>query len=131
MEEADAITTRRMAIWERYHAAFETLERTGRIRRPVVPEGCTHNAHMYYLLLRDLDDRTVFIERMKVEGIHCVFHYVPLHSAPQGRKIGRTAGDMMVTEDVADRLVRLPLWLGLEDQLSEIIDRIYKELVSA
>jgi dTDP-4-amino-4,6-dideoxygalactose transaminase len=124
MEEADAITTRRMVIWERYHAAFEELELAGRLRRPIVPAGCQHNAHMYYLLLRDLDDRTVFIERMKAEGIHCVFHYVPLHSAPQGRKIGRAAGDMTVTEDVADRLVRLPLWLGLEDHQDAVTDLV-------
>jgi len=130
MEEADAITARRMAIWDRYHGAFEVMERAGRVRRPVVPEGCKHNAHMYYLLLRDLDDRTAFIERMRAEGIHCVFHYVPLHSAPQGRKVGRAAGDMTVTENLSDRLVRLPLWLGLDDQQSEVINRIFMEFGS-
>jgi dTDP-4-amino-4,6-dideoxygalactose transaminase len=65
---------------------------------------------------------------MKAEGIHCVFHYVPLHSAPQGRKIGRTAGDMMVTEDVADRLVRLPLWLGLESEQRTVVDHVSRAL---
>ncbi|NCC30513.1 MAG: dTDP-4-amino-4,6-dideoxygalactose transaminase [Chloroflexia bacterium] len=123
MEEADAITARRLAIWERYHAAFEPLERAGRVRRPVIPDGCGHNAHMYYLLLRDLDDRTAFIQAMKARDIHCVFHYVPLHSAPQGRMIGREADDgLVVTTNLADRLVRLPLWLGLEDEQERVIE---------
>jgi dTDP-4-amino-4,6-dideoxygalactose transaminase len=122
MEEADAITTRRLALWERYHAAFEPLERAGRVRRPVIPDGCGHNAHMYYLLLHDLDDRTAFIQAMKAEGIHCVFHYVPLHSAPYGRKVGRMADDLAVTTDLADRLVRLPLWLGLEEFQYRVIE---------
>jgi dTDP-4-amino-4,6-dideoxygalactose transaminase len=125
MEEADAITARRMAIWQRYHAAFEPLERTGRVRRPVIPDGCGHNAHLYYLLLRDLDDRTAFIDAMKRAGIHCVFHYVPLHSAPQGRAVGRAMGDLPVTRDTADRLVRLPLWLGLEEQQERVIDQAW------
>lgn len=122
MEEADAITARRLVLWEHYHAAFEPLERTGRVRRPVIPDGCGHNAHMYYLLLRDLDDRTAFIQAMKAEDIHCVFHYVPLHSAPQGRKIGRMADELAVTTDLANRLVRLPLWLGLEEQQDRVIE---------
>ncbi|MDT8421979.1 MAG: dTDP-4-amino-4,6-dideoxygalactose transaminase [Desulfuromonadales bacterium] len=122
MEEADAITARRLAIWDKYHAAFEALEQAGRLRRPIIPEECEHNAHMYYLLLRDLDDRSWFIDAMKQEGIQCVFHYVPLHSAPYGRKIGRTAGELPVTDDIAERLVRLPLWLGLEDHQDRVIE---------
>ena len=128
MEEADAITARRLAIWQRYHEAFEPLERAGRLRRPVVPAGCGHNAHLYYLLLRDLDDRTAFIEAMKAAGIHCVFHYVPLHSAPQGRLVGRAAGDLPVTSDLADRLVRLPLWLGMEEHSERIVQAAYETL---
>jgi dTDP-4-amino-4,6-dideoxygalactose transaminase len=83
---------------------------------------------MYYLLLRDLDDRSAFIEHMKAEGVHCVFHYVPLHSAPQGRKIGRVVGDMTVTEDLADRLVRLPLWLELEESQSYVVNAVWASL---
>lgn len=131
MEEADAITARRLALWERYHAAFEPLERVGRVRRPKIPDGCGHNAHMYYLLLRDLDDRTAFIQAMKAEDIHCVFHYVPLHSAPQGRKVGRMVDDLSVTTDLADRLVRLPLWLGLEEQQERVIDTAHRVLCQA
>ena len=113
MEEADYISARRMSIWQRYHAAFEWLENEVPVHRPVVADERAHNAHMYYLLLSDLQDRTAFIEAMKQAEIHCVFHYVPLHTAPYGRLSGRAAGPLSVTTDVADRLVRLPLWLGL------------------
>jgi dTDP-4-amino-4,6-dideoxygalactose transaminase len=122
LEEADTITARRLALWDRYHSAFESLERQGRLRRPIIADGCTHNAHMYYLLLASLDDRTAFIEHMASRGIQCVFHYVPLHSSPYGRRVGRTAGSLSVTEDLADRLVRLPLWVGLEDQLDAVVE---------
>lgn len=124
MEEADTITGRRLALWGRYHAAFEHLERAGRVRRPIIPDGCGHNAHLYYLLLRDRDDRTRFIAAMKAAGIDCVFHYVPLHRAPQGRKVGRAHGELPVTSDLADRLVRLPLWLGLEEHQARVIDTL-------
>lgn len=126
MEEAEQITSRRLAIWERYHAAFEPLEREGRLRRPVVPDDCGHNAHMYYLLLRDLGDRTAFIDAMKQAGINCVFHYVPLHSSPKGYELSRSSGDLPLTNDLADRLVRLPLWLGLEEKLDYVIESSYR-----
>jgi len=122
MEEAETITARRLALWERYHAAFEPMEREGRVRRPVIPEACGHNAHMYYLLLHDLEDRTVFIEALKAEGINCVFHYVPLHNSPYGRRVGRCAVELRNTSNLADMLVRLPLWLGLEEDQCKVID---------
>jgi dTDP-4-amino-4,6-dideoxygalactose transaminase len=121
MEEADYISARRMSIWQRYHAAFESLENEVPVRRPVVADRGAHNAHLYYLLLRDLQDRTAFIEAMKQAEINCVFHYVPLHTAPYGRLSGRAAGPLPVTTEVADRLVRLPLWLGLEEHLEYVI----------
>jgi dTDP-4-amino-4,6-dideoxygalactose transaminase len=124
MEEAEKITKQRLSIWERYHQAFAALEHEHAVRRPVIPEGCTNNAHMYYLLLSDLDQRTSFISQLKAEGIQCVFHYVPLHSAPVGRSCGRAVGDMANTDSLANRLVRLPLWLGLEEQQPAVIDRI-------
>lgn len=126
MQEADSITKSRLAIWDRYHAAFEALETTGDIRRPKIPEGCAHNAHMYYLLLRDLKQRTSFIDHMSQEGVHCVFHYVPLHTAPQGSRRGRSEGELSVTCNVADRLVRLPLWMGLDEAQGRVIDRVVK-----
>jgi dTDP-4-amino-4,6-dideoxygalactose transaminase len=124
MEEAQTITQRRLAIWSHYHAAFAEAEHEGLVRRPIVPAYCTHNAHMYYLLLNSLEQRTAFIERLKQEGIHCVFHYVPLHSSPQGQRCGRAVGNMKNTLQLSDRLVRLPLWLGIEDQLPMVIEKI-------
>lgn len=124
MEEADAITGRRLAIWHTYHQGFADLERNGLARRPVIPASCGHNAHMYYLLLANVDSRTRFIERLKQEGIHCVFHYVPLHSAPEGRKVGRVHGDLAHTVALSGRLVRLPLWLGLEEHQPEVIHKV-------
>ncbi|HVV97508.1 MAG TPA: dTDP-4-amino-4,6-dideoxygalactose transaminase [Rhodanobacteraceae bacterium] len=116
IEEAETSTERRLAIWQRYHEAFADLEAAGRLRRPIVPEHCRHNAHMYYLLLRDLDERTRFIRALKEADIHPVFHYVPLHSAPAGLRFGRAVGDLPVTTHASDRLVRLPLWLPDMDQ---------------
>jgi dTDP-4-amino-4,6-dideoxygalactose transaminase len=124
MEGADAITQRRLAIWARYHEAFAELEASGQVRRPVVPDHCRHNAHMYYLLLPDADTRTAFISRLAANGVHSVFHYVPLHSSPYGRSVGRAVGDLAQTDDISGRLVRLPLWLGLEDHQDRVIDAV-------
>jgi len=122
MQEAEDITARRLATWERYHAAFADLETAGRLRRPKIPGDCQHNAHMYYLLMRDLGDRTALIDTMKRQDVHCVFHYVPLHSSPEGRISGRAIGELPVTCDLADRLVRLPLWVGLGDAQEVVVD---------
>ena len=124
MEEADAINRRRLGIWNTYHQWFGEAEKAGRLRRPVIPGHCAHNAHMYYLLLPDLARRTAFIERMKQVDVQCVFHYIPLHSAPAGREFGRAHDGLEVTSDIADRLVRLPLWLGLEDAQVDVIQKV-------
>lgn len=121
MEEADAITSKRLAIWDRYHAAFEYLEVAGKVRRPVIPATTTHNAHMYYLLLPSLADRTRFIAGMKEAGVSTVFHYVPLHSSPHGETVARSHGDLSNTSDLSGRLVRLPLWVGLEQSQDDVI----------
>jgi dTDP-4-amino-4,6-dideoxygalactose transaminase len=121
MEEADAITRRRLDIWSNYHESFAGLEEAAKVQLPTVPCECVHNAHMYYLLLPSLDLRTALIERLKSKGIHTVFHYVPLHSSPRGKSIGRATGDMTHTDNTGDRLVRLPMWLGLEEQLGDVI----------
>lgn len=128
LEEADNITSKRMAIWQRYHSAFAALEQAGRLRRPVVPDNCEHNAHMYYLLLDSLAERTAFIDAMRAQGINCVFHYVPLHSAPQGIKTSPANIDLPLTSDIANRLVRLPLWLGLEEVQLQVIDAVVQVL---
>lgn len=124
MEEADSITQRRLAIWDKYHQAFGDVEQAGKLRRPFIPDDCEHNAHMYYLLLPDLDTRTAFIEHMRQAGINCVFHYIPLHSAPAGQRLGRPHGDLSVTSAISDRLVRLPLWLGVEEHQARVIEAV-------
>jgi dTDP-4-amino-4,6-dideoxygalactose transaminase len=131
MEEADAITKRRLDIWVNYHQWFANLEKAGKVRRPIVPRECAHNAHMYYLLLLSLDLRTAFIERLKTRGIHTVFHYIPLHSSPRGETIGRAVGDMTNTNNTGDRLVRLPLWLGLEERQTEVIGEVIEAVAEA
>jgi dTDP-4-amino-4,6-dideoxygalactose transaminase len=128
MEEADSITRRRLDLWSAYHHSFEDLEIRGKIRRPIIPSGCVHNAHMYYLLLPDLDKRTAFIESLKQRRINAVFHYVPLDSSPMGEKYGRRSGALMQTRLMSDRLVRLPLWLGLEEHQKDVIQHISAEL---
>jgi dTDP-4-amino-4,6-dideoxygalactose transaminase len=130
MQMAEAITGRRLAIWARYHEAFAGLERSGRARRPVVPSHTTPNAHNYYLLVRDAETRARFIENLRADGIHAVFHYVPLHDSPAGKRFGRASGSMAVTRSVADRLVRLPLWLGLENRQDEVIDSCLRALAA-
>ncbi|MEW9571380.1 dTDP-4-amino-4,6-dideoxygalactose transaminase [Rhodanobacter sp. Si-c] len=120
-EAADAITARRLAIWDRYHDWAAPLESGGLLRRPTVPVDCIHNAHMYYLLLGDLAGRTRFIEAMKASGIGVVFHYIPLHSSPAGQRYGRTHGVLHHTDATSDRLVRLPLWVGLEDHQDHVM----------
>ncbi|QOL51471.1 dTDP-4-amino-4,6-dideoxygalactose transaminase [Massilia litorea] len=121
MEEAQAITARRLALWDRYHAALAPLEAAGKLRRPVVPEQCVHNAHMYYVLLDSLDQRTRVMANMKERGVNTVFHYVPLHSAPAGLTHSRTHGGMENTDGLSERLLRLPLWVGLEDELDTVV----------
>ena len=121
MDEADAINRRRLALWSTYHQGFRRVEENGTCRRPDVPGDCAHNAHMYYLLLPDLERRTRFIEQMRAHAIGAVFHYVPLHSAPMGQKRGRVCGSMSNTDSLSERLVRMPLWLGLEDEQARII----------
>lgn len=128
IEEADSITRQRLAIWNTYHQWLAEAEKAGKIRRPVVPAHCQHNAHMYYILLPDLTARTAFIDRLKNAGINSVFHYIPLHSAPAGQRFGRPHGELPVTTDISDRLVRLPLWIGLEECQVKIIQHVLEAL---
>ncbi len=124
MEDAKSITQRRMDIWDTYHAAFEGLENEGLMRRPVVPDECQHNAHMYYILLPDNINRSEFIHALRADGVGTVFHYVPLHSSPMGLKVGRAHGALKNTDRLSERLVRLPLWLGLEDYQHDVIKKV-------
>jgi dTDP-4-amino-4,6-dideoxygalactose transaminase len=130
MQDADAITNRRIAIWNRYHTTFERLEHSGHIRRPIVPAERTHNAHMYYLLLQDLAKRTEFITEMMRNNFSCVFHYVPLHSSNAGMRHGRTHGELNITNQQSDRLVRLPMFYelteSLQDKVMDAVNKIFR-----
>jgi dTDP-4-amino-4,6-dideoxygalactose transaminase len=123
MEDAESITARRREIWNQYHERLESNERAGRIRRPVIPADCLHNAHMYYVLLPDSGRRNRLIERLRARGINAVFHYVPLHSSPAGMRLARTAGQLHNTDDLSGRLLRLPLWLGLDAEVPDVVAR--------
>ncbi len=127
LELAEEITSNRMATWDRYYHAFEELEADGKIELPVIPEGCTHNAHMFYLKCKDLEERTALIQFLKHNDILAVFHYVPLHTAPAGLKYGRFHGEDIYTTKESERLVRLPLYYGLEPEKTEYIISKVKE----
>ena len=123
MEKADAINKRRLDIWANYHQWFANVEKAGKVRRPTVPRECGHNAHMYYLLLPNLESRTAVIDCLKSKGIQTVFHYIPLHSSPCGQTVGRAMGNMGNTNNTGENLVRLPLWLGLEERQTDVIEQ--------
>ena len=128
MEAASWITARRKALWKAYHAGLESLATAGNLRRPIVPEQVIGNGHMYYILLRDAARRPDFIGRLSATGIDAVSHYVPLHSSPAGRRFGRCHGTLDHTSMAAARLVRLPMWLGLEAQQPRVIDAVGRAL---
>ena len=115
MEEAQLITDRRLAIWQSYHEALAPLEAAGKLRRPIIPADCQHNAHMYYILLDSYATRTRVIQELNQQGINSVFHYVPLHLAPAGKLHARVHGELTNTEELSDSLLRLPLWVGMNN----------------
>ena len=123
LEAAEVILARRQALWQRYHDGFAELERAGVARRPFVPREATPNAHSYFLLLPDAAQRPPFIEALRRDNVNAVFHYVPLHSSPAGRRHARVHGSMQVTDAMSARLVRLPSWIGLEAQQDYVIER--------
>lgn len=127
LERADEINEDRLATWHAYYEAFAPLAEAGRVELPVVPKGCVHNAHMFYLKVRDLEERTAFIEHLKQHGVMAVFHYVPLHSSPAGLKFGRFHGEDVYTTRESDRLVRLPMYYGLIDADRETVIRAVRE----
>lgn len=121
LEEAQSITNERLAIWGRYHELLAPFEQKGLLRRPIVPADCQHNAHMYYVLLAPEIDRQYVLSELKKNDIYSVFHYVPLHSSPAGQRYGRAHGELEVTVKQSERLVRLPLWVGLAPAQQERI----------
>jgi dTDP-4-amino-4,6-dideoxygalactose transaminase len=125
MEEAETLTLKRTAIWEDYHKELEGMEKTGVLRRPVVPNECRHNRHMYYIILPDLKTRDYVLDTLNAQGINAIFHYIPLHSSPAGKKYGIVHGNLKVTCAIADRIVRLPLWVGMDrEKVAEIVSAI-------
>ena len=123
LEEAQRITNGRLAAWQRYHELLAPLEQQGLFRRPFVPPDCQHNGHMYYILLAPEIDRQQVLDELKRNGIGAVFHYVPLHSSPAGMRFGRSHGDLSLTTSISQRLIRLPMWLGLnEAQQQRVVD---------
>ncbi|MSR12943.1 MAG: dTDP-4-amino-4,6-dideoxygalactose transaminase [Gammaproteobacteria bacterium] len=130
LEEADRITQERLASWQRYHELLEPLEFKGILRCPVVPDGCQHNTHIYYVLLAPEIDRQKVLDEFKRNDIGSVFHYVPLHSSPAGKRYGRTHGTLDVTNRQSERLVRLPLWVGLTEQQQLRVVDVLTQIVS-
>jgi dTDP-4-amino-4,6-dideoxygalactose transaminase len=121
LEHAESITRRRMEIWSAYHERLAELEARGLLRRPIVPTDREHNAHMYYVLVEDRQTRDRLIAGLDEQGIVAVFHYVPLHSSPAGRRFGRTPHELPVTDATSDCLVRLPLWVGMGEAEVEAV----------
>ena len=125
LELADEIFEDRMRSWEHYKRELTPLAEKGKIELPVIPQGCTHNAHMFYIKAKDLEERTALISFLKEKDILAVFHYIPLHSAPAGLKFGRFAGEDVYTTKESEKLARLPMYYGLKpEQVDYICDQV-------
>lgn len=125
LEKAEEINQFRLKVWNKYYKGLSEL--AGKVEFPVVPECCSHNAHMFYLKLENIEDRSEFISYMKENGIGCVFHYIPLHSSPAGLKFGTFSGKDIYTTKESERLVRLPMWYGLTDSQVDYIIEVVKK----
>ena len=125
LENADLINDNRLETWSFYYEKLLRLAERGRIELPVVPDGCIHNAHMFYIKCRDLAERSALISYLKKRGIQATFHYIPLHSSPAGEMFGRFSGEDVYTTSESDRLVRLPLYYGLTKESREsVVDAV-------
>jgi dTDP-4-amino-4,6-dideoxygalactose transaminase len=129
LERADEINNYRIRCWNRYYEGLTYLKQTGKLELPFVPKECTHNAHMFYIKVANIGERTKLIEYLKVNGIMAVFHYIPLHTAPAGQKFGTFSGEDRYTTKESERLVRLPMYYGLKneeiDLVVELIGKFY------
>lgn len=125
MEEAENITKKRLNVWNYYHKNLEPLEEKGLITRPTIPQGCEHNAHMYYVLLKNKEKRNDIIKRLDELGINAIFHYIPLHNSPMGISSSRSCGDLKNTINISDRIMRLPLWIGVNsERVTDVLMKI-------
>lgn len=130
-QQALTATELRLSVWNQYHQAFEELESTGVIRRPIVPEEVSHNAHLYYLLLPTEGLRDQLLSKLRAMGVGATFHYIPLHSSVAGRRYGRVDGSLKQTDSLSKRLIRLPLWLGMNQQeVDHVIESVTAVLSS-
>lgn len=127
LENYKKIYDDRMRIWNKYKENFEQLEKQNKIKLPLIPENCDHNAHMFYIKLKDLNERSKMIEFLKEKGIKAVFHYVPLHSAPAGIQFGEFKGVDKYTTKESERLVRLPIYFGMQDNEIESVIKGVKD----
>lgn len=126
LEATEAITLERRAIWQHYYESLAPLEEQGLARRPVVPGACRHSGHLFYLLMETQELRDRMIDGLRDHGTHAVFHYLPLHTSPGGRRFGRLGGPVPVTDDVSGRLLRLPLWSGMgEERTQRVTDAVF------
>lgn len=130
LEIADEINEARLGIYDRYKSNLQELEDAGKIELPVIPEGCVSNGHMFYFKTKDLEERSGLIDFLKERGVHAVFHYIPLHTAPAGLKYGRFHGEDKYTTRESERLLRLPMYYGLTfeqvDYISEQVKEFYR-----
>ena len=125
LDQADAINNARLARWEQYYRLLSPLAAEGRIELPVIPEGCVHNAHMFYIKTGDLEERQALIQALREQGILAVFHYIPLHSSPAGKKFGRFHGEDRYTTRESERLLRLPMYYSLtEENVNDVVSVI-------
>jgi dTDP-4-amino-4,6-dideoxygalactose transaminase len=115
LEHAEQITDIRRQLWNRYNDLTEQLEQEGLLRRPQIPSGCNHNAHMFYVILKSDINRKQVLDEMKRNGINAIFHYVPLHSSPGGKRFGRANEELTNTVQLSEQIVRLPLWIGMSE----------------
>lgn len=129
LEKADEINDARLVLWNRYYENLKPLSESGKIDLPTIPEGCVHNAHMFYIKAKDIKERTALIDYLKANGVLSVFHYIPLHTAPAGKKFGRFHGEDRYTTKESERLARLPMYYGLKeaqvDGICELIQKFY------
>ena len=126
LEHAEEITQKKLVIWNKYHEIFEDLERSGQVQRPVIPEDCEHNGHIYYLLINKKYNRDRVLHKMNELGVNAVFHYQPLHSSPAGKKFGKYSSPLPVTDDISERIIRLPMWIGFDQH-----ERVFKALIKS
>lgn len=125
LEQAQEIYDNRMSSWNLYYEHLSSLEADGKVVLPTIPDGCRHNAHMFYIKAADLEERTRLISFLKENGVHCVFHYIPLHSAKAGCQFGRFNGEDRFTTKESERLLRLPMYYGLtESDVSFVCSKI-------